>query len=161
MSAFRIVVCCFLLSAVAGSYAQSEAGPETVLRRLYAAHQPWAKKDVLFDGTLGDYFDEKIVRLVRADRECKAPDWGVGNLDFDPILDGQDYGDSGIGDLQIRRIGDEKANRFEVSFLLFPGASKVRSRLVYSLAKFAGRWRITDIQYEKGTLLKILAPPCK
>ncbi|HSY50880.1 MAG TPA: hypothetical protein VLC46_18900 [Thermoanaerobaculia bacterium] len=161
MSSFRIVICCVLLSAVAGSYAQSEAGPEAALRRLYAAHQPWAQKDVLSDGTLGNYFDEKIVRLVKADQECKAPDWGVGNLDFDPILDGQDYGDTGIGDLQIRRIGDGKANRYEVSFLLFPGESKDRTHLVYSLAKSAGRWRITDIQYEETTLLKILAPPCK
>jgi hypothetical protein len=150
-----------MLLISAGSYAQPEAGPETVLRRLYAAHQPWAKKDVLSDGSLGNYFDDKIVHLVRADKECRAPDWGVGNLDFDPILSGQDWGDSGIGDLQIRRVGGEKANRYEVSFLPFSGVSKDRTRLVYSLAKSSGHWRITDIQYETTTLLKILAPPCK
>jgi len=157
----RNVIAFLMLVIAARSYALSDAEPEALLKRLYAAHQPWAQKDVLSDGTLGEYFDDKIVRLVRADRECKVPDWGVGNLDFDPILDAQDYGDNGIGDLQIRRLGDGKANRFEVSFLLFPGVSKVRSRLVYSLSKSSGHWRITDIQFKSGTLLKTLAPPCK
>lgn len=150
-----------MLVVAASSFGQSDAGPEAVLKRLYAAHQPWAQKDVLSDGSLRDYFDETIVRLVRADKECRAPDWGVGNLDFDPILDGQDWGDAGIGDLQIRRIGSGKEKRYEVSFLLFPGVSNVRTHLVYTLAKSAGRWRITDIQYKRGTLLKILAPPCR
>lgn len=102
-----------MLVVAASSFGQSGAGPEAVLKHLYAAHQPWAQKDVLSDGSLGDYFDETIVRLVRADKECQAPDWGVGNLDFDPILDGQDWGDAGIGDLQIRRLGSKKETRKE------------------------------------------------
>jgi hypothetical protein len=145
----------------AGAFGQSNFGPEAVLKHLYAAHRPWAQKDVLSDGSLVDYFDEKILRLVRSDKECQAPDWGVGSLDFDPVLDAQDWGDAGIGDLQIRRIGATKMTRYEVSFLPFPGVSKDRTHLVYTLAKLAGRWRITDVQYKESTLLKILAPPCR
>jgi hypothetical protein len=146
----------------AHAYAQSVAGPEGVLQHLYAAHQPWAGKDVLSDGSLPDYFDEDIVRLIRADRECQAPDWGVGNLDFDPVLSGQDYGDAGIGELQFRHLGGTgRATRYEVSFLLFPGVSNVRTRLVYRLAKASVGWRISDIQYERTTLLRVLSRPCK
>ena len=152
-----IVAIAFLLLAV-HSFAQSATGPETLLRALYASHQPWANKDVLNDGHMSDFFDARLVRLIDADRNCKAPDWGVGNLDFDPILSAQDYGDNGIAGLQIKHLGAEK---YEVSFLLFPGVSKERTRLTYSLAKTSRGWRITDIQYENTTLLKVLAPPCK
>lgn len=151
----------FVLGFASRLPASTQPGPEAVLKALYAAHQPWAGKDVLSDGHLSDFFDENVVRRVRADRDCKAPGWGVGNLDFDPILAAQDFGDHGIGDLQINRTDGGAAEKYEVTFFLFPGVSKVKTRLVYRLVKSAGRWRIADIEYEKTTLLQILAPPCK
>ena len=157
----RVVIAILLFVVPGGLFAQTHAGPEAVLEALYASHQPWAKKDVLRDGHMSDFFDETIVRLVRADQDCRAPDWGVGNLDFDPILDAQDWGDSGIGDLRIKRISGGVANRYEVSFLLFPGVSKVRTRLIYRMVESKGRWRVADIQYQRSTLLRVLAPPCK
>lgn len=156
----RFVVALLLLVVASRLVASSQAGPEAVLKALYSAHQPWAGKDVLRDGHISDFFDETVVRLVRADRDCKAPGWGVGNLDFDPILAAQDWGDNGIGDLQIKRM-EGAPEKYEVTFFLFPSVSKVKTRLLYRLVKSAGRWRIADIEYEKTTLLHVLAPPCK
>lgn len=141
--------------------AEKQQTPETLLRALYAAHQPWKQKDALTDQSLPKYFDANLVKQILADRHCSAPDWGVGNLDFDPVLNAQDFGDNGIGDLKIRRLDDRTAEKWQVSFLLFPGVSKERTTLVYRLVQSSGAWRISDIDYGDFTLLKILAPPCK
>lgn len=154
-----------LAASVAASSLFAADSPKTLLEQLYAAHQPWAHKDALEnDATLPRWFDEELVRRILADRHCKAPDWGVGNLDFDPVLDAQDYGDHGIGDLRFRKLPGA-GERWEASFLLFPGVSDRRTKIVYWMVKEKGVWKIGDIEYREGkvhtTLLHILAPKCE
>jgi len=139
--------------------------PKALLEQLYAAHQPWIHKDALEDdAALPHWFDAELVRLILADRHCKAPGWGVGNLDFDPILAAQDYGDHGLGDLRFRKLPNA-GERWEASFLLFPGISDRRTKIVYRIVKEKGDWKIGDIEYHDGkvqtTLLHILAPKCE
>ncbi len=139
--------------------------PKALLERLYAAHQPWAQKDALDDDAgLSRWFDAELVREYLADRHCNAPDWGVGNLDFDPILDAQDYGDHGLGDLRFRKLPGA-GERWEASFLVFPGVSDRRTKIIYRMVKEKGLWKIGDIEYHDGkvhtTLLHILAPKCE
>jgi hypothetical protein len=56
--------------------------PEAVVRRLYDAHQPWQKKDVLNRPGFERFFDPTLTRLWRADQECRARTRGVGLVDF-------------------------------------------------------------------------------
>ena len=155
----------FIIVSTSSAVFAADGSPRALLERLYAAHQPWAQKDALDDDAmLPVWFDAKLVRQLLADRHCKAPEWGVGNLDFDPILDAQDYGEDGHGDLRFRKL-EGPGERWEASFLLFPGVSDRRTKIVYRMVKEKGAWKIGDIEYHNGkihsTLLHILAPKCE
>ncbi len=133
-----------------------------LLKELYAEHQPWRQRSVLDGSALERFFDHSLYLLYRRDKECQAPDWGVGLLDFDPILDGQDYDDNGISIPTFRNISQRESGAYSVIFLLYPKLPETRREVGYRLAKSGKEWRISDIRYSGGrSLRQILSSPCK
>lgn len=133
-----------------------------LLKRLYAEHQPWRQQDVMKGAALEKFFEQSLYRLYRRDRDCQAPGWGVGLLDFDPILDGQDFDDQGISSPTFQNVGQRDAATYLVTFQLFPKLSETRQEVQYRLRKSGKEWRIFDIGYSKGrSLRQILSSPCE
>jgi len=143
------------------------ATPDSLLRRLYAAHQPWSEHDIWLDEmagkpSLGRFLDEPLVRLAHLDDACKESTGGVGLLDFDPFLDAQDYDDLGLSEQEIRWTTANKSATCKVSFQLFRDWPDTRQRLDYSLSLSPKGWRVHDIAYESGaSLLGTLSRPCE
>lgn len=142
--------------------------PESLLRALYASHEPWRGEDLL-DGVgpgeedpLARYLDGSLLRLLRSDDDCRRRTGGVGLLDFDPFLDAQDYDDAGLSRLAFEASSSRGTARCVVSFLLFSGEPQSARRLVYELVRTADGWRIRDVDYGKGrTLARILSGRCE
>jgi hypothetical protein len=133
-----------------------------LLWQLYAEHQPWRGQTVMKGAALEKFFEHSLYRLYRRDRDCQAPGWGVGLLDFDPILDGQDYDDQGISTPTIKNVGQRDSGTYQVSFQLYPKFPETRREVQYHLRKSAKEWRIFDIGYSKGrSLRQILSSPCE
>jgi hypothetical protein len=155
------------LAAGPATARDGDATPDSLLRRLYAAHQPWFGHDIWLDETagtpsLGRFLDEPLVRLFHLDDACKERTGGVGFLDFDPFLDAQDYDDLGLSELKIHCTPENKSATCEVSFQLFHDRPDSRQQLGYSLNLSPKGWRIHDIAYESGaSLLGTLSRPCE
>jgi hypothetical protein len=141
--------------------------PDSLLRRLYAAHQPWSGKDVrvdrdaLAEGRLARLLDESLLGLFRVDDNCKRSTGGVGLLELDPFLAAQDYG-LGLSDLGIQCVTAGKSATCKVSFQLFSDQPDTRQILDYRLVLSPEGWRIHDIEYQRGlSLAATLSQPCE
>ena len=100
---------------------------------------------------LSRYFSPELVILFLREANCNAIRHGeLCNLDFDPIFASQDPAAS---DLVISSAeNDSVAVRF-----IYP-ANGTKVNLLYNLAKFKEKWRITDIIYpgDSTTSLKAI-----
>jgi hypothetical protein len=149
---------------IAGAGPAADAGPDAPVLRLYAEHQPWKKKDVLFNAGYERLFDASLAKLWKADNDCMARTRGVGLVDFDPVIDAQDYDDDGLHDLRIT-VGrkDAKAASVDVTFLLKRLAPSTKRHLVYRVVNTPEGWRIHDIEFgrKRDTLRQLLSQPCE
>jgi len=137
-------------SAILGGYAKSESAEEFI-RRLYNDHlTQYVKNEYWFDDKqiLNKYFDSNLTKLFLLDEKCKEETGDVCNLDFDPIIDAQDYDEKYPTEIVIREEAREK-NRYKVEF------TNLGKRIIfYDLQKTDKGWRITDINYPNGYSLK-------
>jgi hypothetical protein len=141
------------------SNAKEESYPEKFIRNIYTkVHLPWedlkTPNQINFSDKkeLSKYFDDKLVDLFIRDEQYASlhPGELVSCIDADPIYDAQD-GEPVTKDIVIKKILN-KENVFSVTF------NNLGTRtLIYKLVNTAQGWRITDIEYSWGTLLKALS----
>jgi hypothetical protein len=96
---------------------------------------------------LARYLDDPLIGLVLADRACSARKQEVCNLDFMPIWDAQDAAGATV---RISEGKDPSRVQAEIHY-----SDGVR-HLTFVMVKTAVGWRIHDIAYDKGSLVKIL-----
>jgi hypothetical protein len=142
--------------------------PDALVRRLYAAHQPWRSLDVMYRGdaldeaSLRRFLDEALLGLLRRDEQCKARTGDVGAVDFDPFLDAQDFGEAGIDRLQVGCTASGRTATCAVSFLAMRDDPASVTRLSYHLSRQAAGWRIGDIAWagRRETMRDRPSRPC-
>jgi hypothetical protein len=141
-----------LLEVVASSAIAAGDGPEEVIRALYNAHRPWEHKSLnLHDrAVLSKYFSPELTKLflknAQLERDCPKGD--LCGLDFDPILDAQDFDDHLNFNLRITDAIPPQTGRFEARFKLFNEDKPEYERvLVFQLVQLKNGWRIDDIVY--------------
>jgi hypothetical protein len=98
------------------------------------------------------YFDPELAQLIVSDRECVRRTHEICNLDFDPIFDGQD--NSGASNLTVVAAG---ADKVVASFTYFSDSSHMK--LVYTVKRAPGGFRISDIEYPNKRSLRALLKP--
>lgn len=125
------------------------ATPDSLVRDLYAAHKrdkgPFFQSD---DRAAVDrYFSKDFADLIWRDSD-KAGD-GVGAIDFDPLYHAQDT------EISAFKLGKPEAGSgvttLEVSFKNFGKTETIRFLMERNKEK---AWKITDIRYQNGDLLK-------
>ena len=136
-----------MLSAIA-----AEDAPEEVIRALYKAHRPWEHKELNLRSraVLSKYFSPELTRLFLKDAQIErdCPKGDLCGLDFDPILDAQDFDDHLDFKLQITEAIPPQTGRFEARFRLFNEDKPEHERLlVFQLVQLKNGWRIDDIIY--------------
>jgi hypothetical protein len=141
-----------LLEVVASSAIAAGDGPEEVIRALYNAHRPWEHKslNVHDRAVLSKYFSPELTKLflknAQLERDCPKGD--LCGLDFDPILDAQDFDDHLNFNLRITDAIPPQTGRFEARFKLFNEDKPEYERvLVFQLVQLKNGWRIDDIVY--------------
>lgn len=137
VSAARLAATLLLLGTA--SAAHPSPSPEALVAALYAAEQkslamqgdpPWSKPE--------RFFDASLTRQFRTDA-LRAKHDGIGNLQFDPLCNGQDCRITRLAILPGRIKGTNA--RVDVRFHNM-GAPR---HLVVLLSKRASGWRISDI----------------
>ena len=112
-----------LLTVVTSSAVAAGDGPEEVIRALYKAHRPWEHKKLNLGNraVLSKYFSPELTKLflknAQLERDCPKGD--LCGLDFDPILDAQDFDDHLDFKLHITEATPPQTGRFEARFKLF------------------------------------------
>ncbi len=148
---FKITLVVFLIVALS-ALSHASASPEDFLRGLYRIHVARVKKNVYwFDNKkeLGKYFDKNLTSLFLKDEECKERTHEICNLDFDPLLDAQDFDEKYPFQIKIEKVHYKTSVRYKVMI------TNVEPRtLVYDLKETPEGWRITDITFSSGLSLK-------
>lgn len=142
-------VAAFLLLLCLGNVAlaQTAGDPVALVRGLYPGYE--RGKPVTLEK---QPFSPRMRKLLAADKAYAKGE--VGRLDFDPIINGQDWK---IGDLSVTLVsqaGDKAV--VEAKFSNLGDAEDLRYDLVHS----GGRWLIDEIQSmtkPRWTMSKILA----
>ena len=141
-----------LLTVVASSAVAAEDRPEEVIRALYKAHRPWEHKElnIRSRAVLSKYFSPELTKLflknAQVERDCPKGD--LCGLNFDPILDAQDFDDHLDFKLHITEATPPQTGRFEARFKLFNDEKPEHERvLVFQLVQLKNGWRIDDIIY--------------
>lgn len=138
MTAARLMATLLAFGATATAPPPS-ASPRAVVAALYAAERqslatqgdpPWSRPE--------RYFDAPLSRQFRADARLAERD-GIGNLQFDPLCDGQDCQVTGLL-IRSGRIDTARAT-VDVRFRNM-GAPR---HLVVSLSRGGSGWRVSDI----------------
>jgi hypothetical protein len=126
--------------------------PEEVIRALYKAHRPWEHKsrNLRDRAVLSKYFSPELTKLflknAQLERDCPKGD--LCGLDFDPILDAQNFDDYLNFNLRITEVTRPQTGRFEARFRLFNEEKPEYERLlVFQLVQLKNGWRIDDIIY--------------
>jgi hypothetical protein len=152
---FFIAVLFLILSS---GYSQSANfapadSPENFIRNLYREHLSQYDKVYWFDNEekLSKYFDSNLTALFLRDEECKEKTQGICNLDFDPIIDAQDFDNKYPVSLEVKRLNSKSQTRCKVIF-----SNITKRTLIYELRQTKGGWRIVDIIYSNGQSLKKL-----
>jgi hypothetical protein len=155
-----------LLEVVASSAIAAGDGPEEVIRALYNAHRPWEHKSLnLRDrAVLSKYFSPELTKLflknAQLERDCPKGD--LCGLDFDPILDAEDFDDHLNFNLRITEAIPPQTGRFEARFKLFNEDKPEYERVfVFQLVQLKNGWRIDDIVYpnDNTSLKAVITAP--
>ena len=147
------LACSLFAATVAAQKAQPASTPDAVVRELYRVHRNGYGH--VFEKTgrklQQKYFDAKLAGLIWKDL-TETPEGDVGNLDFDPLYNAQDF--------QIRNfvVGAASVTGDKASVpVSFTNAGR-KERLKFSLVKEGGVWKISNIDYGEGSdLVKILS----
>ncbi len=153
-----LTVICLALADVALAQTQTAADaaadtPDALVRSLYAVQK--ADKGPFFQkksrALVDKYFTKDLADLIWKDAVSSQPG-EVGAIDFDPLFNAQDEKITAfvIGKPEYDAAGSGVAT-VTVSFRNFGKPDTVRFLLQQDDAK---NWKITDIRYKDGTMLK-------
>lgn len=131
---------------------EPNASPQDLMRELYRVHQDGegplltptahAQRQIYFTKALADALDAELNR-PNSDE--------VGNLDFDPFYNAQDFEIKDL-DFAVAKVSGNATTAI-ARFKNFDQTVEI----VYRLLQDADGWRIDDIEYAEGhTLRKIL-----
>lgn len=128
--------------------AQASGDPVAAITAIYKLYQkpgePKLPKGI---------YSPRLQKLFDADRK-RTPKGDIGRLDFDPVINGQDWEIKSVTATEANRQGDRATVR--VTFTNFGKAQEI----VYNLVRGSQRWQIDEIASQKDprwTLSKILA----
>jgi hypothetical protein len=143
-----IVMIGFVGAPAPGRAAPPESDPAATIAALYRAYQ--GKEDPNVPQTA---YSARLRKLFDADRKATT-DGEVGRLDFDPIINGQDWELKRLSIKEMKHDGDQALVR--ATFMNMNSPEDLR----FSLVREGGRWVIDEIVSEtkpQWTLSKILA----
>lgn len=150
MRRFSLVILAFALAA-ASPLVQVDNDPVTLITALYQSYTDVGHGDDTMPGLPGVY-SKRLQALIDKDAK-ETPEGEVGRLDWDVIVDGQDWE---LTALEIVPISQDAA-RAEIR-ATFKNFGEPRD-LLYTLVPEDGHWRIDDIQETlkpRWTMSKIL-----
>jgi hypothetical protein len=148
----RFLLAAFLALCFAGSAAaQTQADPVAYIRAIYQAYMtlPFDKVPALESWGLSP----RLRALIDADQ--KEAQGEVGRLDFDPIINAQDWKLSGLKVTLVSQSSDTSAI-VDAAFINLGSKQRIR----FTLVRENGKWVIDEIQALQGmrwTLSKILS----
>jgi hypothetical protein len=134
--------------------------PENLIIGLYKEYKPeninkLTEKQRLHLGLRFDkpeavsrYFDETLTKLIRQEENCKKRTREICNLDFDPVLNAQDFDEATPFNLKMKRVAEAPV-RYKVTF-----TNGGRQSLIYELRQTKNGWKISNIIYPEGHSLK-------
>jgi hypothetical protein len=152
------VVVVLLLTGVFSARAQktaSSTSPRTVVQALYKAHKQGNGHVFDREGVdkLGKYFDPKLTTLLRKEI-LGTPSGEVGNLDFDPLYNAQDF------DIADFKVGEPQITGKNATVIVSFKNNKQPVKIVFKILHTTTGWRIANLDYGKGeNLVKILNAP--
>jgi len=131
--------------------AESESGPVAFVAALYKSYTDIAPGE---DGEPGlpDMYSKRLQALIDKDA-AETPEGEVGRMDWDAIVDGQDWQVTGLKIAQVYRSGGEARVR-----AVFANFGEPRN-IIFNLVREDGKWRIDDIAETlapRWTMSKIL-----
>jgi Protein of unknown function (DUF3828) len=132
----RRIVLASLLLALGSVPAFAYDTPKALLTALYA---PYFKGES-FDWNKWDdgVFRSKALNVLFA-RDTKEAEGGVGRIDFDPYIDGQDYV------ITVLKIGEPKINGTTATDEVTFKNMGLPEDLTFTLVDEAGAWKIDDV----------------
>ena len=144
----RAALAAFLLLLCVGDVALAETAgdPVAVVQGLYRGYE--RDKPVTLEK---QPFSPRMRKLLAGDRAYAKGE--VGRLDFDPIVNGQDWKIAGLSVTLVSLAGNKAV--VEAKFSNFGTAQDLR----YDLIRIGGRWQIDEIQSvnkPRWTMSKIL-----
>lgn len=149
--AVLLLVACDDATPEPGAEEKPDNGPADFVTALYktyidygeGAPQPGAP----------DMYSKRLQAMIDKDA-AETPDGEAGKLDFNPIVDGQDWQLTGLKIAEVSRAASEAKVR-----ATFANFGEPRS-IVFNLVREDGQWRIDDITetlQPRWTLSKILS----
>lgn len=104
---------------------------------------------------MSPWFSEDLTRRFLAnDKACRYGGEDGCGLDFDPIIDAQDFDDDIFSTLHTERIGTGTPARVKVEFMNLGS----RATMTYTLVQADDGWRIADVRSSNyGSLASILS----
>jgi len=160
MKTKRIIVCIFLVGSFGlianGAQKQRAASaPDAVVRELYRVHRNGYGP--LFEKRGKKYhekfFDKNLAGLVWKDL-TETPADMVGNLDFDPLFNAQDF------KITKFRVGAPVVEGEKVSVPVSFNNFGKKTSLNFLLVNEGGVWKVSNIDYGEGMdLVGLLSRP--
>ncbi len=150
MRRFSLVILPIALGAAA-PLEQVDGNPVTLITALYRSYTDIGHGEDTMPGLPGVY-SKRLQALVDKD-EKETPEGEVGRLDWDAVVDGQDWELTALGIMPVSQ--DAAQAEIRASFKNFGEPRDI----LYSLVLEDGHWRIDDIQETlkpRWTMSKIL-----
>lgn len=131
--------------------------PEDFVREFFTTYI-----DAIDDGSwsgnrdlMSTWFSADLTRQFLAnDKACQNVDSEACNLDFDPIIDAQDYDDDVASTLHTERLGTGTPVRVKVEFTNLGS----RKTMTYTLIQVGNGWKISDVRSSSyGSLSSLLS----
>jgi Protein of unknown function (DUF3828) len=149
----RLVLAVIVLIALGGTAADAQAGgdPVSLIAALYKTYTDIGPGEDGMPGLPGMY-SKRLQALLDKD-EKETPEGEVGRIDWDVVVDGQDWQ---LSELKIAEVSrSETAAQVRASFKNFDTPCD----MLYTLVLEDGHWRIDDIAETlkpRWTMSKIL-----
>ncbi len=124
-------------SVATGACAETFRTPEALIEALYAPY--------LADGDPSErdtFFSDGLTRLFEADAQASQGE--VGAIDFDPVVNGQDF------DIENLRFGEAEITGPSAVVTVHFDNLSVPVTLRYALTDEDGNWQVDDIESIEG-----------
>jgi hypothetical protein len=157
MTAMKRCICGALFAAglaaglglAAAQVNPGEPDPSTWLKQVYALYEKAQSTPALDGKATTDLIEKRasktLAALFRKDAACSKRTQGVCALDFDFVVDGQDYKISKVDVGPTVATGDKAT--VTVTFRNFDADS----RNVYSFVREGGQWKVDDVLFKSGS----------